>query len=114
MWPFYVALLESNAANKFPPVPIHRPITRKLAAQIASKQQQPAVEVTKPPVLVAPNRNGSEDCIIIDAEEYKAAGYSSVPMFVQHSEAMMEEIDRMVNSDMICISLLLIVFVDNH
>nr|XP_016457127.1 PREDICTED: G2/mitotic-specific cyclin-2-like [Nicotiana tabacum] len=86
---------KANAANKIPSVPIHRPITRKLAAQIASKQQQPAVEVTKPPVPVAPNRNGSEDCIIIDAEEYKAAGDSSVPMFVQHTEAMMEEIDRM-------------------
>ncbi|XP_060199941.1 G2/mitotic-specific cyclin-2-like [Lycium barbarum] len=87
---------KANAVNKIPPVPIHRPITRKLAAQIASKQQQPAVEVTKPPpVPVAPNRNESEDCIIIDAEDYKATGYSAVPMFVQHTEAMMEEIDRM-------------------
>ncbi|XP_060199939.1 cyclin-B2-4-like isoform X2 [Lycium barbarum] len=87
---------KANAVNKIPPVPIHRPITRKLAAQIASKQQQPAVEVIKPPpVPVAPNRNESEDCIIIDAEDYKATGYSAVPMFVQHIEAMMEEIDRM-------------------
>lgn len=86
---------KANAANKIPPVPIHRPITRKLAAQIASKQHQPAVEVTKPPVPVAPNRNESEDCIIIDAEDYKASDYSAVPMFVQHTEAMMEEIDRM-------------------
>nr|XP_018622342.1 cyclin-B2-3-like [Nicotiana tomentosiformis] len=52
-------------------------------------------EVKKPPVSVAPNRNESEDCIIIDAEEYKAVGYSFVLMFVQHTEAMMEEIDRM-------------------
>ncbi|CAN4094086.1 unnamed protein product [Withania somnifera] len=81
-----------NAANKIPPAPIHRPITRKLAAQIASNQRQPALEVTKPLVSVAPNRNESEDCIIIDAEDYKA---SVVPMFVQRSEAMMEEVDRM-------------------
>ncbi|KAL3340715.1 hypothetical protein AABB24_029047 [Solanum stoloniferum] len=87
---------KSNAAtNKIPPVPIHRPITRKLAAQIASKQHQPAVEVTKPPVPVVPIRNESADCIIIDAEDYKTTGNSAVPMFVQHTEAMMEEIDRM-------------------
>ncbi|KAK6793103.1 hypothetical protein RDI58_012184 [Solanum bulbocastanum] len=87
---------KSNAAtNKIPPVPIHRPITRKLAAQIASKQHQPAVEVTKPPVPVVPIRNESADCIIIDAEDYKTTGNSTVPMFVQHTEAMMEEIDRM-------------------
>ncbi|KAF3628710.1 Cyclin-B2-3 [Capsicum annuum] len=84
---------KANAVNKIPPVPIHRPITRKLAAQIANKQQKPAVEVTKPPVPVAPIRNESEDCIIIDAEDYNV--YSAVPMFVQHTEAMMEEIDRM-------------------
>ncbi|XP_059284496.1 cyclin-B2-4-like isoform X2 [Lycium ferocissimum] len=58
----------------------------KLAAQIVTKHL---------PVPVAPNRNESEDCIIIDAEDYKATGYSAVPMFVQHTEAMMEEIDRM-------------------
>ncbi|WMV27826.1 hypothetical protein MTR67_021211 [Solanum verrucosum] len=87
---------KTNAAtNKIPPVPIHRPITRKLAAQIASQQHQPAVEVTKPPVPVVPIRNESADCIIIDAEDYKTTGNSAVPMFVQHTEAMMEEIDRM-------------------
>ncbi|PHU25409.1 G2/mitotic-specific cyclin-1 [Capsicum chinense] len=51
--------------------------------------------ITKPPILVAPIRNETEDCIIIDAEGYKATGYSDVPIFVQHTEAMMEEIDRM-------------------
>ncbi|KAF3617652.1 G2/mitotic-specific cyclin-2 [Capsicum annuum] len=51
--------------------------------------------ITKPPILVAPIRNETEDCIIIDAEDYKATGYSDVPMFMQHTEAMIEEIDRM-------------------
>ena len=46
---------------------------------------------------MVPVRNESEDCIIIDAEDYKTTGNSSVPMFVQHTEAMMEEIDRMVS-----------------
>ncbi|KAF3673772.1 Cyclin-B2-3 [Capsicum annuum] len=52
-------------------------------------------QITKPPILVAPIRNETEDCIIIDAEGYKATGYFDVPIFVQHTEAMMEEIDRM-------------------
>ncbi|PHT79479.1 hypothetical protein T459_17531 [Capsicum annuum] len=43
---------------------------------------------------MTPIRNKTEDCIIIDAEDYKATGYSDVPMFVQHIEVMMEEIDR--------------------
>ncbi|PHT62296.1 G2/mitotic-specific cyclin-2 [Capsicum annuum] len=68
---------------------------RKLAEQIANKQQKPAIEVTKPPIPVAPIINETEDCIIIDVEDYKATGYSDVPMFVQHTEAMMEEIDMM-------------------
>ncbi|PHT40869.1 G2/mitotic-specific cyclin-1 [Capsicum baccatum] len=51
--------------------------------------------IKKPPFPVAPIRNETEYCIIIDAENYKASGYSGVPIFVQHTEAMMEEIDRM-------------------
>lgn len=38
----------------------------------------------------------SEDVTIIDVDEYKAASDSPVPMFVQHTEAMLDEIDRMV------------------
>ncbi|CAN4095492.1 unnamed protein product [Withania somnifera] len=59
--------------------PIHRPITR----------------VTKPPIQTAPNRNELEGRIIIDVEDYKATYDYAVPMYVQHTEAMMEEIDRM-------------------
>ncbi|PHT41617.1 Cyclin-B2-4, partial [Capsicum baccatum] len=67
----------------------------KLAAQIANKQQKTAIEVTKPLIPVARIINETEDCIIVDVEDYKATGYSDVPMFVQHTEAMMEEIDMM-------------------
>ncbi|KAM3322774.1 hypothetical protein P3S67_003925 [Capsicum chacoense] len=70
---------KANAINKIPPIPIHHSIIR----------------ITKPPISVAPIINETEDCIIIDAEDYKGTGYSDVPMFVQHTEAMMEEIDRM-------------------
>ncbi|PHT98771.1 Cyclin-B2-4 [Capsicum chinense] len=51
--------------------------------------------IINPPIPVAQIRNEIEDCIIIDAKDYKATGYSDVPLFVQHTEAMMEEIDRM-------------------
>ncbi|XP_009602403.1 G2/mitotic-specific cyclin-2-like isoform X3 [Nicotiana tomentosiformis] len=90
--------ITDKSANgvKNPPIPIHRPVTRKFAAQMATKLQQPTVEVTKQPVQTATDRNESEDRIIIDVEDYKATSdYDPVPMFVQHTEAMMEEIDRM-------------------
>ncbi|KAJ8539597.1 hypothetical protein K7X08_013849 [Anisodus acutangulus] len=75
---------------------IHRPIRRKYAAQMAIKQQQPLVEVTKPQIQTAPNRNESEGRVVIDVEDYKATSDDYVvPVFVQHTEAMMEEIDRM-------------------
>ncbi|PHT33955.1 hypothetical protein CQW23_25755 [Capsicum baccatum] len=51
--------------------------------------------ITKPPIPVEPIRNEIEDCIIIDAEDYKATDYSDMPMFMQHTEAMMEQINRM-------------------
>ncbi|XP_016504035.1 G2/mitotic-specific cyclin-2-like isoform X2 [Nicotiana tabacum] len=88
--------ITDKSANgvKNPPIPIHRPVTRKFAAQMATKLQQPTV--TKQPVQTATDRNESEDRIIIDVEDYKATSdYDPVPMFVQHTEAMMEEIDRM-------------------
>ncbi|KAF3662897.1 putative U-box domain-containing protein 15-like [Capsicum annuum] len=51
--------------------------------------------ITNPLILVDPIRDETKDYIIIDAEDYKATGYSHIPMFVQHTEAMMKEIDRM-------------------
>ncbi|XP_038717134.1 G2/mitotic-specific cyclin-2-like isoform X2 [Tripterygium wilfordii] len=75
--------LSENAAicDKNPPIPAHRPITRKFAAQMANMQQQ-KLEATKNSLL-------PEDSTTVDVEDYKAAG--DVPMFVQHTEAMLEE-----------------------
>ncbi|KAL3321769.1 hypothetical protein AABB24_039403 [Solanum stoloniferum] len=83
--------------------PIHRPVTsmvdscclRKYPAQVVGKPQQPTLEVTKPVVETAPKRNELEGAIIIDVEDYKSTSDHAVPMSVQHTEAMMEEIDRM-------------------
>lgn len=70
---------------------------RKFAAQLANKQQQQLVvpEVDTKPMQSAPIRNDSELHHPI-AEEDDAMGESAVPMFVQHTEAMLDEIDRMV------------------
>lgn len=38
----------------------------------------------------------SKDYTIIDAKDQTPIDYDVVPMFVQHTEAMMEEIDEMV------------------
>ena len=42
-----------------------------------------------------PVSNESEDPII-DVDDPKASSDFNVPMFMQHTEAMLEEIDRMV------------------
>ncbi|KAL6549115.1 Cyclin-B2-4 [Orobanche hederae] len=90
-------LKEKNAArNKNPIIPIHRPVTRKFAAQLAGKEQQPSFRENIRPLLgPATISHQLVDCIIIDADDYKNADDHDMPMFVQHTEAMMEEIDRM-------------------
>ncbi|KAL6995968.1 Cyclin-B2-4 [Sarracenia purpurea var. burkii] len=87
---------ENNGqSNKNPPIPAHRPITRKFAAQMASKQKQPLLEEKNRLAQSVPVLTESEDCTIIDVDDYKAACAFPVPMFVQHTEALLDEIDRM-------------------
>jgi cyclin B len=50
----------------------------------------------KKPVRPVPISSEPEDCNIIDVEDYKSSNDFAVPMYVQHTEAMLEEIDRMV------------------
>ncbi|KAF5739300.1 cyclin-B2-4-like [Tripterygium wilfordii] len=67
-----------------PPYPCavnKRGLSEKFAAQMANMQQQ-KLEATKNSLL-------PEDSTTVDVEDYKAAG--DVPMFVQHTEAMLEE-----------------------
>ncbi|XP_047977140.1 cyclin-B2-3-like [Salvia hispanica] len=80
--------------------PVHRPVTRGFASGLAGKEQHSSLEEVKPPVHQATSvTNQPYDCIIIDADDddddYKNADDHDVPMFVQHTEAMLEEIDRM-------------------
>ncbi|XP_041021605.1 G2/mitotic-specific cyclin-2 isoform X4 [Juglans microcarpa x Juglans regia] len=71
--------------------------SEKFAAQMSNKQQLIPEEAKKPLQLV-PNPSESEDYSIIDVEDYKET--DDVPMFVQHTEAMLEEIDRMEEIEM--------------
>ncbi|PIN17206.1 G2/Mitotic-specific cyclin A [Handroanthus impetiginosus] len=87
---------EKNAAgNKNPVIPVHRPVTRKFAAQLAGKEQHLPLEVARPPLQPFSSTHQTDECIIIDADDYKNVDDDDVPMFVQHTEAMLEEIDRM-------------------
>ncbi|KDP36793.1 hypothetical protein JCGZ_08084 [Jatropha curcas] len=89
---------KQTICGKNPPIPVHRPITRKFAAQLANKQPE---ETKKQATAISvPISSESEDCNIIDAEDYKASDDFSAPMFVQHTEAMLEEIDRMDEVEM--------------
>ncbi|OMP09696.1 hypothetical protein COLO4_05225 [Corchorus olitorius] len=81
-----------------PPYPCavnKRPLSEKFAAQMANKQLTKPEEVKKPVQSVS-TLNESEDCNILDVNDTdEASEDSDVPMYVQHTEAMMDEIDRM-------------------
>ncbi|KAJ0024661.1 hypothetical protein Pint_09231 [Pistacia integerrima] len=97
------ALSERNViCDKNPPIPVNRPITRKFAVQMANKQQlKPETKEAKRPVLLVPTSTESDDCTIIDVEDYNhSSSESAVPMFVQHTEAMLDEIDHMEEVEM--------------
>ncbi|XP_019059396.1 PREDICTED: cyclin-B2-4-like isoform X1 [Tarenaya hassleriana] len=88
-------LSERNAicSKNDPPLPVHRPVTRMFASQLTDKRQQTQQEETKKSVSIS---GESADKIIIDADE----GEFNEPMFVQHTEAMLDEIDRMEEIEM--------------
>ncbi|WOG97715.1 hypothetical protein DCAR_0417056 [Daucus carota subsp. sativus] len=59
---------------------VHRPLTRKFAAQLAAKQHQPLVEEIKQPVPSFPETM-KINCSIIDVDEYKARDSFPEPVF---------------------------------
>ncbi|KAH6759059.1 Cyclin B2 [Perilla frutescens var. frutescens] len=83
-------LTEKNeAGNKSSVSPVHRPLTRRFAAELEGKEQHLPFEEVRPSVQRA---SSSYNCI---SDDYKNVDDLDVPMFVQHTEAMLEEIDRM-------------------
>nr|XP_043607836.1 G2/mitotic-specific cyclin-2-like [Erigeron canadensis] len=74
--------------SKKPLVTVQRPVTRAVSAQIAGKPSLPLPEGKKPKIEII--IDSPEDCSIVDVEDDFNA-----PMFVQHTEAMLGEIDKM-------------------
>ncbi|KAG6763238.1 hypothetical protein POTOM_033778 [Populus tomentosa] len=68
-------------AAHFPCVVNKRDSAEEMAAEMVSNKQQCYEETRK-----------SKDCSVIEVEEYDDA---AIPMFVKHTEAMLDEIDRM-------------------
>ncbi|KAJ4879562.1 Cyclin-B2-3 [Raphanus sativus] len=83
------SLSERNAAicNKPPP---HRPVTRKFAAQLAGNKPQIQKEATKRPESV-PSEEAERVDIDVDESGKEEGDDFNEPMFVQHTQAMMEE-----------------------
>ncbi|KAJ8771081.1 hypothetical protein K2173_023406 [Erythroxylum novogranatense] len=82
----------SESCQSNPPSPVHRPITRKFAAQFPKeikKQKQSA-----------PSSNAFGDCIFIDVEDNKEPTDCSEPMFLEHTEASPREVDQMEEIEM--------------
>ncbi|KAI3916143.1 hypothetical protein MKW98_004584 [Papaver atlanticum] len=80
--------------DKNPSVAVHRPITRKFATQISNQNQPCQVETKKPiqksSILIEKVSNNK---VIIDVDEYRADSSFSDPMFVKHTEAILDEIE---------------------
>ncbi|CAJ1930640.1 unnamed protein product [Sphenostylis stenocarpa] len=80
--------------------PVHRPITRRFAAQIASTQQNRAeAEGTKKSNLGNSNSNGFGEVIFVD-DEHKPTGDQPVPMSLEQTEPMHSESDQMEEVEM--------------
>ncbi|KAK4779135.1 hypothetical protein SAY86_006663 [Trapa natans] len=73
------------------PAAMHRPITRQFAAQMASRQKNKPGD-TKRLIHIEPDL---ADCCTVDVDDYNMCTEYPAPMFIQHTEAMLEEIDRM-------------------
>ncbi|KAL4379332.1 hypothetical protein GQ457_02G013200 [Hibiscus cannabinus] len=70
--------------------PVHRPITRKFAAQISSTSQRHCSEESKKLKPSVPSSNEFGDCIFIDVEENKVSVDHPEPMFLEETEEMKE------------------------
>ncbi|XP_062176696.1 G2/mitotic-specific cyclin-2-like [Alnus glutinosa] len=72
---------------------------RKFAAQTV--QHCPGeLSETKKLTSLALNSSSLEDSTIIDVDEYDDASDDGVPMFVKHTEAILDEVDRMEEDEM--------------
>ncbi|XP_076951269.1 cyclin-B2-4-like [Bidens hawaiensis] len=74
---------------KKPLVPVRRPVTRAFSTQVTTnKPSLPLPEGKKPKIEKIPDQIENEDLIDVE-DDFNA------PMFVQHTESMLDEIDKM-------------------
>ncbi|KAI3927671.1 hypothetical protein MKW92_043554 [Papaver armeniacum] len=93
--------LNHGICDKIPSVAVHRPITRKFATQISNQNQPCQVETKKPvqnssSILIEKVSNK----VIIDVDEYRADSSFSDPMFVKHTEAILDEVEIFEDIDL--------------
>ncbi|XP_054825160.1 G2/mitotic-specific cyclin-1-like [Prosopis cineraria] len=77
--------------------PVHRPITRRFAAQIASTQQSHAEENKKPNTLIS-NWNQFGDVIFID-DEHKSPSDQPVPMSLELTHDKVDQMEEVEMED---------------
>ncbi|KAF5770463.1 hypothetical protein HanXRQr2_Chr14g0659721 [Helianthus annuus] len=65
------------------------PVLRAISARVTTKPSLPLPEGKKPKIQTIAIATNNEDCSIIDLEEDFNA-----PMFVQHTESMLEDIKK--------------------
>ncbi|XP_022762256.1 G2/mitotic-specific cyclin-2-like [Durio zibethinus] len=74
-----------------------RPNTRSLAAEMISNQQQFLEDNKNNQTKLTIKPGGLEDCVIIDVEEFGDDIDVMSPMFVKHTEAVLDETDGMAS-----------------
>lgn len=97
-------LLDKSTANDKNQKIVHRPMTRKFAASLANgklpqnlKRRNDIVEneKTKKGTQSIPSSNNLDSSTAIDVEEYMETDESLLPSFVKHTEAILEEMEKM-------------------
>lgn len=81
----------------------HKPCVvnrRDPSGRYTEQTVQHCPEETKKRSLLAPNPSYQLDGDITDIEEYEGAGDNGVPVFVRHTEAMLDEIERLEEVEM--------------
>ncbi|QCE16947.1 G2/mitotic-specific cyclin-2-like [Vigna unguiculata] len=77
--------------------PVH---SRKSKGHAVLHHQPPHPHATKKHNMLAPNPSYNLDCEIIAIDDDEDAGDNAVPDFVKHTEAMLDEIDRIEEVEM--------------
>ncbi|KAL8172171.1 hypothetical protein V2J09_023975 [Rumex salicifolius] len=104
--PFYrPALLQKSSTGprndgmleKKPPVPVNRPLTRRYASQLNNKPHSAKEENSNASNKSMLTPSEPQVCIHKDVDDYMVDDNMPLPSFVQHTEAMLKEIDQMVN-----------------